>query len=836
MKKYFLLFVVNYSFLLAQDFPRGVFLDSISVSGDTATIYNDLRSTLNLNTLRPTVKDNSDIIFTKGFNLLVREQNLWGYSTGQQLILEAQAVNNGLWVNNYFASRVGTLDGTLWKIQKLNDPMGLMVYNAVPDSEYNFLQYGRKYYTARFIMKADTAGIPGSTLIADVIVYSKTRNSPKISQHLFASNFSGKNTIDTFFVHFDVDSVTPPPPSSPSWSTLTAGNPTWSAAPKVQEKIDLQVYWYKAADTWLDKVIVEDDDIGQKLFAGTLDDAIRNTAALYNPSHIKNFYLLDEPPLSTFRGYYHVDKTLQNASYPAGITSTFYADYKLDRFIGDAAPNDILLDYYVINSYTPHPTMTRNEAASRGIVPYTSWDYRYDLRTWLDVLDSALNSAATKAASNSKKFMYVAQSGGIFEISSTHYSTRPITASELNTTVGMALAFGAKGIFAWPYQYFISADNSFIYPGLVDASYDHSSNYFNYNGAPIYGGFNDAWTGYSQAMTKVKNLGPTLLTLTWQGTHKWYSLYTGYRQTYGNWPNPGIVTRAIPTRLNGVADTVWQYYVETGYLKDASFNYILNINTRCDTGDTRNITLYLQDTTTQWRLTEVSTTDTTVTSDTGSFTKQYSPGDWKLFKILQKGPSVPKNVAVTAVGGHPRISWSRDIPGTGQLPISGYEIYRSSSQSGPTLIATTSGNDSLYLDNGIATGSASLIYYNVKAKDNSGLRSAYSAQVSIHEKYWIEKQKASPVAADPTEFALRPNYPNPFNPATTIAYDLAQDAFVTIKIYNELGQEIRTLVNEEQPVGRYSVQWNAANLPSGIYFCRIKAGSFTDSQKMIFTK
>ena len=86
------------------------------------------------------------------------------------------------------------------------------------------------------------------------------------------------------------------------------------------------------------------------------------------------------------------------------------------------------------------------------------------------------------------------------------------------------------------------------------------------------------------------------------------------------------------------------------------------------------------------------------------------------------------------------------------------------------------------------------------------------------------------------DFSLHQNYPNPFNPTTTIKYSIPKLSFVTIKIYDVLGSEVATLVNEEKPVGTYELNWNAANLPSGVYFYRLQAGSFMQTRKMILLK
>jgi hypothetical protein len=93
-------------------------------------------------------------------------------------------------------------------------------------------------------------------------------------------------------------------------------------------------------------------------------------------------------------------------------------------------------------------------------------------------------------------------------------------------------------------------------------------------------------------------------------------------------------------------------------------------------------------------------------------------------------------------------------------------------------------------------------------------------------------------------FALLQNYPNPFNPSTKIKYSIQavtlrqahSDISVTLKVYDVLGNEIETLVNEEKPAGSYEVTWFAEKLPSGVYFYQLRVGDLTQSKKMILTK
>ncbi len=88
----------------------------------------------------------------------------------------------------------------------------------------------------------------------------------------------------------------------------------------------------------------------------------------------------------------------------------------------------------------------------------------------------------------------------------------------------------------------------------------------------------------------------------------------------------------------------------------------------------------------------------------------------------------------------------------------------------------------------------------------------------------------------PENYKLFQNYPNPFNPTTTITYSLPKNSFVTLTIYDLLGREVATLVNEEKHSGTYKVTWNAQNKPSGIYFYKITAGGYSKINKMILLK
>jgi len=114
------------------------------------------------------------------------------------------------------------------------------------------------------------------------------------------------------------------------------------------------------------------------------------------------------------------------------------------------------------------------------------------------------------------------------------------------------------------------------------------------------------------------------------------------------------------------------------------------------------------------------------------------------------------------------------------------------------------------------------LYYRLKQVDFDGTFS-YSDVVNVS--YEV-----------PAEFVLSQNYPNPFNPSTRINYFVPQESFVSIKVYDFLGREVTTLVNESKTIGSYEIVFDASNLTSGTYFYTMIAGNYSDTKKMILIK
>ena len=92
------------------------------------------------------------------------------------------------------------------------------------------------------------------------------------------------------------------------------------------------------------------------------------------------------------------------------------------------------------------------------------------------------------------------------------------------------------------------------------------------------------------------------------------------------------------------------------------------------------------------------------------------------------------------------------------------------------------------------------------------------------------------ILTSPKEFYLNQNYPNPFNPNTKIQFTINGIQLVSLKVFDLLGREVATLVNEEKSPGTYEVTWNALGLPSGVYFYQLRSGSFVDTRKMLLLR
>ncbi|NBC17564.1 MAG: T9SS type A sorting domain-containing protein, partial [Bacteroidetes bacterium] len=115
------------------------------------------------------------------------------------------------------------------------------------------------------------------------------------------------------------------------------------------------------------------------------------------------------------------------------------------------------------------------------------------------------------------------------------------------------------------------------------------------------------------------------------------------------------------------------------------------------------------------------------------------------------------------------------------------------------------------------------------------VRARSSANQELAAK-WEEGEGMALDTETPTEYALGANYPNPFNPATTISFDLPESGAVTLQVFDVMGRRVATLVDERRPAGQHTVRWDARQLSSGIYFYTLRAGDFVATRRMVLMK
>ncbi|MCK4641080.1 MAG: T9SS type A sorting domain-containing protein, partial [Candidatus Marinimicrobia bacterium] len=233
-----------------------------------------------------------------------------------------------------------------------------------------------------------------------------------------------------------------------------------------------------------------------------------------------------------------------------------------------------------------------------------------------------------------------------------------------------------------------------------------------------------------------------------------------------------------------------------------------------------------------------SWTDLNVTPDTEANT---------LTKTLQTGTeyilgstgdnSLPVELAsftATAGNGKVKLHWITES----EIENLGFNMYCSANSNVKFLIindelipgvgSSSQRHEYEYVDKGLTNG----VTYRYKLEDVD-----YSGNTELHGPV-----SATPIeSAFPAEFRLYPNYPNPFNPVTTISYDLPDDGFVELSVYNMRGEKVTTLMQGNQEAGSYRMNWDGTSqsgdmVASGIYFLRIASGSYSRTSKMIFIR
>ncbi|MBK8553858.1 MAG: T9SS type A sorting domain-containing protein [Ignavibacteria bacterium] len=156
-----------------------------------------------------------------------------------------------------------------------------------------------------------------------------------------------------------------------------------------------------------------------------------------------------------------------------------------------------------------------------------------------------------------------------------------------------------------------------------------------------------------------------------------------------------------------------------------------------------------------------------------------------------------------------------------------FEIERNVSNSEWSKVGTVTGNGTSTVSNNYSFTDKNLTSgsYNYRLK-----------QIDFNGNFEYFNLSNEVEVGTPTKFELSQNYPNPFNPSTKINFSLAKEGFVSVKVFDNVGRQVATLVNEFKNVGFYTVDFNAANLTSGVYFYRLEANGLTKVMKMSLIK
>ncbi len=210
-----------------------------------------------------------------------------------------------------------------------------------------------------------------------------------------------------------------------------------------------------------------------------------------------------------------------------------------------------------------------------------------------------------------------------------------------------------------------------------------------------------------------------------------------------------------------------------------------------------------------------------------------------------QNPLAPANYSVSAYQSgtnyYPRLTWSlNNEPDVRGNSTDAYKIERrtrplNGTWSSWSELANLSGTTSSYIDYTInnASGGDREAEYRITAKDIGDNTSSTQSVIIEYGQNILDKMKINGMVSN---YALDQNYPNPFNPATKISYSIKEEGLVTLKVYDVLGKEVATLVNENKAVGNYEVDFNASQLPSGMYIYKIQSGNFSDVKKMLLIK
>ncbi len=220
-----------------------------------------------------------------------------------------------------------------------------------------------------------------------------------------------------------------------------------------------------------------------------------------------------------------------------------------------------------------------------------------------------------------------------------------------------------------------------------------------------------------------------------------------------------------------------------------------------------------------------------VTSLIRNYTDSGRPNGNLLIHVWDDNNGVPGNDLITPFEMEPAATISHPYRPT-VADLRDFDSELSDMQGDFWIGFTVPGSDSVWITLGRELpDTRSFVYDGASTWTMSTREFQFRAITGVYEPVGVNDESGIPV-----KFELKQNYPNPFNPTTKIKYALPKDEFVTLKVYNSLGQEVKTLVSQNVSAGYHTIDFDASNLASGMYIYRIKAGNFVSIKKMMLLK
>ncbi|MGE5436491.1 MAG: T9SS type A sorting domain-containing protein [Syntrophothermus sp.] len=630
--------------------------------------------------------------------------------------------------------------------------------------------------------------------------------------------------------------------------------------------VKFNIIWLGNEKLYVDYARIYDDLYGNRFI--NYSDSVRNDIyeeiSDYNYANIKYLYSFDEPhSLDNYEPYRIVDSIVQSIYQDKSIITAMYPEwngyrdscYTMQRFQQDVNPEKIMYYYYPFGY----------DKDGFEIPSYNAFNNQINLfiRNHSNPVDKMQGS-----------FWFVGQSCSFYEAGG-GYNLRRVSSKEMLSSTMLALANGANGIFYWQY-YTDFYNGSYRIKGIVDK---HDGSWYPHT--DLYGMLKDT------IVPRLKGvLGDNLLKSKYDGKYVWI--------------NDDIDIRTAEYLTINQTDN--QYHFYGGLLKDTVDGIEEFLITNLKVNSVKELEIVINKPNRNFRAVNVEGgLDVNIYGQT-TFYDNFLPGDGHLFRLLpsikyggtilgnetiSNSETLLNNLEITSnkeltiddyyylddtlkinstnninlningyiiiedEGGitvntygplaklkttdnHPWLIWGEY---TLTSPIY-YKIFRSYGGGAWQLFDTTSQLN--YVDTTVTIqttpGMLGLASYYICASKESKPLSVKSDTVTY--RIYGSMEKEGNEAALRYENNLEQNYPNPFNPQTTISYELKEDCFVSIKIYDLLGNQVKELVSENKPKGRYAINLaiNNLNISSGIYFYTINAGKYINTKKMVILK